>query len=77
VAESRRQLHKNDSDATQVGHEIDNLRAEFARLKFEKETLISQIDVQKRREQDFSEVVEKLQTQVQALQTNSLTKINE
>jgi hypothetical protein len=47
-------LHKNDSDATQVGHEIDNLRAEFARLKFEKETLISQIDVQKRREQDFS-----------------------
>jgi len=77
VAESRRQLHKNDSDATQVGHEIDNLRTESARLKFEKETLISQIDVQKRREQDFSEVVEKLQTQVQALQTNSLTKINE
>jgi aspartyl/asparaginyl beta-hydroxylase (cupin superfamily) len=60
VAESKRQLSKNDTDATQVCHEIDNLRAEFARLKFEKETLIGQIEVQKRREQEFGEVVEKL-----------------
>jgi hypothetical protein len=41
IAESRRQLKKNDTETTQVGFEIDSLRSDFAKLKFEKENLIA------------------------------------
>ena len=60
IAESRRQLKKNDTETTQVGFEIDSLRSDFAKLKFEKENLIAQIETQKRREQEFNVTVERL-----------------
>lgn len=60
ISESRKQSQKTDSDANQVGFEIDNLRSEFAKLKFEKEGLMAQIEIQKRREQDFSQTVDRL-----------------
>ena len=40
VAESRKKIQQNDNDTTKVGFEIDNLRSEFAKLKFEKNNLV-------------------------------------
>ena len=77
IAESRRQLKKNDTETTQVGFEIDSLRSDFAKLKFEKENLIAQIETQKRREQEFNVTVERLTAQMQSLQNGSLAKLNE
>ncbi len=44
IAESRKQMKKNDNETNQVGFEIDSLRSDFAKLKFEKENLIAQIE---------------------------------